>query len=94
MIVRILATRLDLVREAAGWPVSLYAVPGGLWRSPVAHLVRIEGVRGSNPLSSTQFKGRFRQSETAFFDLACARARRTGILQHSAGPPMPDVSAG
>ena len=25
----------------------------GLWRSPVAHLVRIEGVRGSNPLSST-----------------------------------------
>ena len=26
----------------------------GLWRSPVAHLVRIEGVRGSNPLSSTQ----------------------------------------
>jgi len=28
----------------AGW---------GLWRSPVAHLVRIEGVRGSNPLSST-----------------------------------------
>ncbi len=30
------------------------AVPvSGLWRSPVAHLVRIEGVRGSNPLSST-----------------------------------------
>jgi hypothetical protein len=27
--------------------------PLGLWRSPVAHLVRIEGVRGSNPLSST-----------------------------------------
>ena len=26
----------------------------GLWRSPVAHLVRIEGVRGSNPLSSTK----------------------------------------
>ena len=25
----------------------------GLWRSPVAHLVRIEGVRGSTPLSST-----------------------------------------
>src|SRR5919198_1030756 len=25
----------------------------GLWRRPVAHLVRIEGVRGSNPLSST-----------------------------------------
>lgn len=25
----------------------------GLWRSPVAHLVRIERVRGSNPLSST-----------------------------------------
>ena len=25
----------------------------GLWRSPVAHLVRIEGVRGSIPLSST-----------------------------------------
>ncbi len=25
----------------------------GLWRSLVAHLVRIEGVRGSNPLSST-----------------------------------------
>ena len=25
----------------------------GLWRSPVAHLVRNEGVRGSNPLSST-----------------------------------------
>jgi hypothetical protein len=29
--------------------------PLGLWRSPVAHLVRIEGVRGSNPLSSTTF---------------------------------------
>jgi hypothetical protein len=29
--------------------------PLGLWRSPVAHLVRIEGVRGSNPLSSTAF---------------------------------------
>jgi hypothetical protein len=26
----------------------------GLWRRPVAHLVRIEGVRGSNPLSSTK----------------------------------------
>jgi hypothetical protein len=26
----------------------------GLWRSLVAHLVRIEGVRGSNPLSSTK----------------------------------------
>src|SRR5699024_3528195 len=33
-------------------PASL-GVSSGLWRSPVAHLVRIEGVRGSNPLSST-----------------------------------------
>jgi hypothetical protein len=31
--------------------------PQGLWRSPVAHLVRIEGVRGSNPLSSTEEQG-------------------------------------
>ena len=29
------------------------AAAQGLWRSPVAHLVRNEGVRGSNPLSST-----------------------------------------
>ena len=33
-----------LVTFGTGW---------GLWRSPVAHLVRIEGARGSNPLSST-----------------------------------------
>jgi hypothetical protein len=33
-----------LVIFTAGW---------GLWRSLVAHLVRIEGARGSNPLSST-----------------------------------------
>src|SRR5699024_4067549 len=33
-------------------PASL-GMSSGLWRSPVAHLVRIEGVRGSNPLSST-----------------------------------------
>ncbi len=30
-----------------------WEVRQGLWRSPVAHLVRIEGVRGSNPLNST-----------------------------------------
>ena len=30
----------------------------GLWRSPVAHLVRIEGVRGSTPLSSTPSRQR------------------------------------
>ena len=33
--------------------ISFSGRPMGLWRSPVAHLVRIEGVRGSNPLSST-----------------------------------------
>src|SRR5450755_1495786 len=32
---------------------SLASPISGLWRSLVAHLVRIEGVRGSNPLSST-----------------------------------------
>ena len=37
-------------RRGAGTVVS---PPKGLWRSPVAHLVRIEGVRGSTPLSST-----------------------------------------
>ena len=48
------------IRCVVGVPVSLVAGrPGvrgraeGLWRRPVAHLVRIEGVRGSNPLSST-----------------------------------------
>src|SRR6185503_15392257 len=38
----------DGLRAVSGYP--------GLWRSPVAHLVRIEGVRGSNPLSSTNFR--------------------------------------
>ena len=37
-------------RRRAG---TVLSAPKGLWRSPVAHLVRIEGVRGSNPLSST-----------------------------------------
>jgi hypothetical protein len=32
----------------------------------VARSVRIEGVRGSNPLSSTQVKGRFTVKEPAF----------------------------
>ena len=36
------------VGRVSWWTIS------GLWRSPVAHLVRIEGVRGSNPLSSTE----------------------------------------
>ncbi len=48
-----------LVRGTRCRPVNLGAGPEGfrdgqgLWRRPVAHLVRIEGVRGSNPLSST-----------------------------------------
>ena len=48
--------------------------PTGLWRSPVAHLVRIEGVRGSNPLSSTNLimvGSRLRRSPT----VALRRAR-------------------
>ena len=42
----------------------------GLWRSPVAHLVRIEGVRGSNPLSSTIV------SDSNPHHARCAQARR------------------
>jgi hypothetical protein len=41
-------------RDSDGEPPSASLTrPQGLWRSLVAHLVRIEGVRGSSPLSST-----------------------------------------
>ncbi|MEW2384691.1 NUDIX domain-containing protein [Micromonospora sp. NPDC047707] len=74
--------RREVIEERACRPCSLR--PSASARLPHRHrngrgatgpahrrepLVRIEGVRGSNPLSSTQLKGRFRSSETAFFDL-------------------------
>ena len=50
-----------VIRERRGRPVNLgrsvTRINSGTWRSPVAHLVRIEGVRGSNPLVSTEFSG-------------------------------------
>ena len=48
-------TRRDGAGRFAGGAHDLLAFMGtkGLWRRLVAHLVRIEGVRGSNPLSST-----------------------------------------
>ena len=48
----------------------------GLWRSPVAHLVRIEGVRGSNPLSSTR-------SAAATQWPPSAAVPRTAAVRHS-----------
>jgi hypothetical protein len=50
-----------LVTFRTGW---------GLWRSPVAHLVRIEGARGSNPLSSTTVY-------RSLYRLVFTRARRS-----------------
>ena len=41
--------------DAVTWPV---------W--PAEHCIRIEGVRGSNPLSSTQVKGWFRTRDRLF----------------------------
>src|SRR5664279_5953058 len=49
------------------------AVPiSGLWRSPVAHLVRIEGVRCSNPLSSTTKPNEYGRSSALMSTLAIA----------------------
>jgi hypothetical protein len=53
----------------------------GLWRRLVAHLVRIEGVRGSNPLSSTR----------TFFDL---RKRRAKIVSTDRAQPEMTVVRG
>ena len=68
------------IRGAGGRPVSLIAgprAPGGdregLWRRPVAHLVRIEGVRGSNPLSSTQIRCRCESTWSGVCDLVGSR---------------------
>src|SRR5690242_11884130 len=71
-------------------PDTLY--PGlGLWRSPVAHLVRIEGVRGSNPLSSTQPRGGVGPSGTASLlfvqQRSTAAAVNVALLWRSARDP-------
>ena len=55
----------------------------GLWRSPVAHLVHIEGARGSNPLSSTQVKGRFRSRDRPFLIRSVLRPDATVHPPHS-----------
>jgi hypothetical protein len=56
------------VRRSLTWAE---AVTLAVW--PVAHRVRIEGVRGSNPLSSTQVKGWFRIWNPPFSDPRTAR---------------------
>ena len=51
----VLAERLVCIQKVTGSiPVRSTILPG-LWRSPVAHLVRNERVTGSNPVSSTPF---------------------------------------
>jgi hypothetical protein len=64
--------------------------PRGAVAQLVAHLHGMEGVRGSNPLSSTQVKGRFTVRGTGLFDLLAAANGSNG--QASQSPSLRSAS--
>ena len=85
-----------------GGAVLQYQGPRGAVAQLVAHLHGMEGVRGSNPLSSTQVKGRFTvrepaflifwQQETAATVTRASRHRGRARLDHQRrGRPWPEL---
>lgn len=62
-----------------------------MWRSPVAHLVRIEGARGSNPLISTVKTPRSADRGALFWGARWGRSVKVGVA--GLHPPHPLIDA-